>query len=115
MANTKKSKSLNVGAVVASLGAIFAFLGGLVKVLSYFFDPEERKRKRRQDAINENKHDLNDVCNSIDNGDEDKLNDALNDIEGRRKKDSLKKSLKKDKGGKKKCDSKKKLRYSPYC
>jgi hypothetical protein len=106
----KKSKSRDLGTIAASLAAIFAFLSSVVKVASFFFDPDERKRKRRQDAINSNDHDIQEVENSIDSNNEDELNDTLNKISGRRKKTDL---LKKDIKGKKKC--KKSLRYTRYC
>jgi len=106
---TKKSKSRDLGTIAASLAAIFAFLSSVVKVASFFFDPAERKRKRRQDALNANKHDLEDVCDSVDSNNEDELNEVLDKISGRRKKTDSLKSIK----GKKKC--KKPLRYSRYC
>ena len=104
----KASKGRGFSTIITSLGAILAFLAGAVKLLTYFFDPAERARKRKQAAIKQNKEDSDKVNSAIDSNDEDKLNSILNKIEGRRKKS--KKSLKRKVT--KKC---KKIRYSRYC
>ena len=107
---TKKKASTGRGlsTIITSLGAILAFLASAVKLLTYFFDPAERERKRKQAAIKQNKIDSEKVNSAIDGKNEDKLNDILNTIEERRKKS--KKSLKRKVT--KKC---KKVRYSRYC
>ena len=104
----KASKGRGFASIVASAGAIVTFLAGLVKVLSYFFDPAERKRKRKQAAIKQNKTDSDKVNSAIDSNNEGKLNNVLNKIEQRRKKS--KKTLKRKVT--KKC---KKARFSRYC
>jgi len=103
----KKSKSLSVATVVSVATTVFAFLGSLLKVASYFWDPSERERRRIEAALKQNEADLNKVNNAIDDNNEDDLNESLDKISKRRKKtDALKK-------GKNKC--KKSLRYTRYC
>ena len=103
----KKSKPKSIAAVISVATTVFAFLSSIIKVASFFFDPNERERRRIEAAIKQNEEDLGKVSDSIDSNNEDDLNEALDKISKRRKKtDALKKK-------EKKC--KKSLRYTRYC